>query len=240
MTRRKVSFALSETNDAFFVTLPKPSLKYVDFFLSLECVGTLCASGAYPNAKEITETIGVFEGARRHLKLAHGRSDVLAVSVGDGVFPRTAGYAAYLSQWTCLSVDPLLRLDDPRLASFASRTRRLELHAKNIEDVAIDANGFADVVFLFVHSHASVHAAIRSLKNAEHAKIHAVSMPCCFGDDLGIKPSTEFEDPHVLSVRRTVQIYADVLKATAEARPVRSLRPGASEAKAPSLGKKST
>ncbi|MCA2960417.1 MAG: hypothetical protein IOD12_09200, partial [Silvanigrellales bacterium] len=56
MTRRKVRFSLNETNDSFTVTIPKPSLKYLDFFLSLECVGTLSASGAYPNAKEVTET----------------------------------------------------------------------------------------------------------------------------------------------------------------------------------------
>ncbi len=227
MTRRKVRFSLNETNDSFTVTIPKPSLKYLDFFLSLECVGTLSASGAYPNAKEVTETIGVFEAARRHLRLAHERTDVLAVCVGDGVLPRTAAYAAYLSQWTCHSVDPLMRLEDPKLMAFAARTRRLELHAKKIEDLALDAKGYADVVFLFVHSHASLHAAMRSLTNADNARVHAVSMPCCFGDDLGLAPTAEFEDPHVLSVRRTLQIYADVPKTVRQSARVPALRPGA-------------
>ena len=227
MTRRKVQFSLNETNDSFTVTIPKPSLKYLDFFLSLDCVGTLSASGAYPNAKEVTETIGVFEAARRHLRLAHERTDVLAVCVGDGVLPRTAAYAVYLSQWTCHSIDPLLRLEDPKLVAFAARTRRLVLHAKKIEDVTLDATGYADVVFLFVHSHASLHAAMGSLTNADNARVHAVSMPCCFGDDLGLVPTAEFEDPHVLSVRRSLQIYADVPKAVRLAASAPAPRPGA-------------
>ena len=209
MTRRKTTFSLDETNDAFRVTLPKPSLRYVDFFLALECVGILTATGAYPNAKEISETIGVFEAARLRLGLAYARDDVLAVCVGDGVMPRTAAYVAYLAHWKAISVDPLLRLQDPRLVSFAARTRRLEMHARRIEETPIDATGFRDVVFLFVHSHASLRAAAASLRGAEGARIHAVSMPCCFGDDLGLAPTEIFDDPNVLSVKRTIQIYRD-------------------------------
>jgi len=125
------------------------------------------------------------------------------------VMPRTAAYVAYLAHWKSISVDPLLRLGDPRLAAFADRTRRLEMHARLIEDITIDASGFGDVVFLFVHSHASLRAAAASLRGAQGARIHAVSMPCCFGDDLGLPPTETFDDPNVLSVKRNIQIYRD-------------------------------
>jgi hypothetical protein len=209
MTRRKTTFALEETNDAFSVTLPKPSLRYVDFFLSLESVGTLTSMGGYPNAKEISETMGVFEAARLRSKLSYAREDVLAICVGDGVTPRTAAYVAYLAHWKAISVDPLLRISDPKVAAFAAKTRRLEMHAHPIEEVSIDAAGFRDVVFLFVHSHASLRAAVGCLRNAEGARIHAVSMPCCFGDDLGLAPTETYDDLNVLSVKRTLQIYRD-------------------------------
>jgi hypothetical protein len=238
MTRRRATFGIEETNDAFRVTLPKPCLKYVDFFLSLDCVGILSSSGAYPNCKEITETIGVFEAARLRVGLAHPREDVLAVCVGDGVFPRTAAYVAYLSRWKAVSVDPLLRIEDPRLQAFAQRTSRLHMHAQRIEDVRIDARGFTDVVFLFVHSHASLAAAVSALDGLAHdARIHAVSMPCCFGDDLGLAPTESYDDPNVLSVRRTLQVYRDMAVSLEKARlatgislnetPLRGRRPGA-------------
>jgi|GEM_PF-1982118 len=198
---------MEETNEAFHFTVPKPSLRYVDFFLSLKCVGTLAATGFYPSAKEISETIGIFEAARNRLRLAYSREDVLAVSVGDGVWPRTAAYVSYLSRWRSVSVDPLLRYDHPNVTDILAKTRGLSVLPHRIEDVTIDATGAKDVVFLFVHSHASLHAAARSLRNAEGVRVHALSMPCCFGDDLGLPPSETYEDPLVLSVKRSIQVY---------------------------------
>lgn len=207
---RRPALGVEETNDAFHVTLPKPSLKYVDFFLSLDCAGALAGTGFFPSCKEITETMAVFEAARTRLKLAYGRDDVLAVAVGDGVWPRTATYVAYMSRWKSVSVDPLLRLDHPKVAAAAASVRGLEMHASLVEDVTLDCAGFLDVVFLFVHSHASLAASVASLRGASGCRIHAVSMPCCFGDDLGLEPSETYDDPLVLSVRRGIQIYRDV------------------------------
>ena len=215
---------IEETNDAFVVTLPKPPLRYVDFFLSLDCAGELASTGFYGNCKEITETISLFEAARNRLKLAYGREDVLAIAVGDGVWPRTATYVSYLSRWRSVSVDPLLRVDHPKVMATAAKTKRLTLHPARIEDVSIDVADAADVVFLFVHSHASLHAAVRALRGAENARIHALSMPCCFGDDLGITPSETFNDPFVLSVKRSVQIYRDIPLAALAQDPIPSNR----------------
>jgi hypothetical protein len=224
---RKPKFGLEETNDSFTVTLPKPSLKYVDFFLSLDCVATLAGSGFFPTCKEITETMAVFEAARNKLGLSYSREDVLAVAVGDGVWPRTALYVAYMSKWKSVSVDPLLRVDHPKVRTAMEKARRLELLPQRVEDVEIDASGFSDVVFLFVHSHASLHAAVSSLRGlAEDCRVHAVSMPCCFGDDLGLEPSETFEDPLVLSVKRTLQIYRSFPLPGREAQAQPSPRPG--------------
>jgi hypothetical protein len=199
----------TETNSDYTLVVPKPSLKYVDFFLSLDCAGALAATGFYPSCKEISETIGVFEAARHRLKLHYGRSDVLAVAVGDGVWPRTALYAAYLSQWSCVSVDPLLRLEHPKVQKALKEAKRLQAFAEKVEDISLDAQGFSEVVFLFVHSHASLRASVACLKNAQHARIHAINMPCCFGDDLGLEASEIYDDSLVLSARREIQVYRD-------------------------------
>ena len=58
-----------ETNEYYTIKVTKPSLRYIDFFLKLNCATELVSTGFYPNGKEISETQGAFEAVRHKLKL---------------------------------------------------------------------------------------------------------------------------------------------------------------------------
>ena len=99
----------TETNREHVIRVPKPSLKYIDFFLGLKCAPVLLDSGFYPNAKEISETIGVFDKTRIALGLNYQSADVCMICIGDGHYPRTGLYAAHMTKWQVHSVDPAMQ-----------------------------------------------------------------------------------------------------------------------------------
>lgn len=203
---------LSEENEKYFIEIEKPSLKYINFFLRLHCAPLLVKSRFFPNAKEITETIGVFDTARRSLSLDFQDTKICVVIIGDGHVPRTGFYTALMTSWKVYSVDPAMSENMEKISSalqLSQKSARLTVLPSRIEDCEIDAQDFHTVVLLFVHSHASLKNSLLALKNATN--VHCVSLPCCQLDDLGIPPSCEMEDKHILSVERTVKIYKNVI-----------------------------
>ncbi|KAB8033309.1 hypothetical protein [Fluviispira multicolorata] len=208
MPRPVVDF--DETNEFYTIKVTKPSLRYIDFFLKLKCAGELISTGFYPNAKEISETQGVFEGARHKLKLNYKDSDVAIVVVGDGYNPRTGYYIACMTQWSVFSVDPAMQRDYEKIVQFINERKNLSIFPSQIEDCKIDLKKYKTIVLLFVHSHASLKASLNALQTNESAQIHAVSMPCCFDDDLGIPHDIKFDDPFVVSVHRSIFIYKNI------------------------------
>ncbi len=201
---------IDETNEFFTLKVTKPSLRYVDFFLKLKCAAELIATGFYPNAKEISETQGVFEGARHKLKLDYKDRSVAIVVVGDGYNPRTGYYIACMTQWSVFSVDPAMQRDYEKITHLIEKRKHLSIFPDQIENCKIDLEKFKTIVLLFVHSHASLKASVNALKTNDSAVIHAVSMPCCFDDDLGIPYDIKFDDPYVISVHRSIFIYKNI------------------------------
>ncbi|RQM20317.1 hypothetical protein B5M09_006706 [Aphanomyces astaci] len=94
----------------------KLSLRYLDEFVGdLTCSAQMLAWGLFPDAKEVSETMGVFNAVRKlglHEKdtAPPGVHDGIVI-VGDGVTPRTAAMFAYRTKgWTCYSVDPIMKV----------------------------------------------------------------------------------------------------------------------------------
>ncbi|RDB36447.1 hypothetical protein [Spirobacillus cienkowskii] len=201
-----------ETNDCYTIRVTKPSLKYIDFFLKLKCSAELVATGFYPNGKEISETQGAFEAIRHKLKLNYLDNSVAIVVVGDGYNPRTGYYIACMTNWQIFSVDPAMTRDYKDIVEKIKKRNNIKIFPQPIEECEFDISQFKTVVLLFVHSHASLKASVNSLKNSESVAIHAVSMPCCFDDDLGIPYNLKFDDPFVVSVHRTLFIYKNILQ----------------------------
>jgi hypothetical protein len=214
-----MEFEVQESNRSLTIVVPKPSLKYVDFFIGLRSAPRLLRSGFYPNSKEITESIGVFDTARMRLGLDHRDASIAFVSVGDGFFPRTGLYVAHLTQWQVHSVDPGMVENWDHVEAECREIRNLQLYPSLIEETDLLLSPqTARVVLAFVHSHASLEASVERARLAlltagvSGVRMDAVSLPCCLDDDLGRPPDEEIENPHILSVHRRVQIYKDVLR----------------------------
>ena len=201
-----------ETNEYYTIKVTKPSLRYIDFFLKLNCATKLVSTGFYPNGKEISETQGAFEAVRHKLKLDYKDESVAIVVVGDGYNPRTGYYVACMTKWKIFSVDPAMERDLSDITEKIKDRNNIQIFPKRIENCIFDMKAYSTVVLLFVHSHASLKASVNSLRMNHSTAIHAVSMPCCFDDDLGIPYDIKFDDPYVISVHRSLFIYKDIMR----------------------------
>ena len=95
---------------------------YLDKVFSMRCFEDLVRMRVFPDAKDISESYGFLQaairrgmsgnrakGSNRHRVKPERRRGVLVISIGDGSTARTATLAAFLTSWTCVSVDPMLR-----------------------------------------------------------------------------------------------------------------------------------
>lgn len=178
----------------------RKSLHYIGEMFSLRCAPDLLALGLFPDAKELTESFAAYHAVRNHLPRFSLRDpEVTLVSVGDGSTPRTAGTFAFRSSWRCISVDPLLRVNDPW------PIQRLELHPKRIEEIRIRA---PRVVVVAVHSHARLDAALRSIEAEDLA---VVAIPCCVPQILGAQDHDHnYVDHGILSPQRNIYIWSRI------------------------------
>ena len=131
--------------------------------------------------------------------------------IGDGKTPRTAAIFAFMSKWTCVSVDPQMSVfegieDPPPWASI----NRLRFHGTIIEDVPNHDDLPENAVIVMIHAHVSFWNTIRSI--GAKKKIAVVSCSCCNWlpeqSFLAGEPSdVEYEDLSVMSAKRTVKIW---------------------------------
>ena len=188
---------------AVTVTVPTPTLRYLDEFLSLRCRDDLLRLGLFPNAKEITESLAAYRAVKRALGDVRDLGDPArtAVVVGDGCTPRTAAVLAFRTRWRLYSVDPQLRTDERW-----GQVERLTVVPLRIEDWSLTLDGPAVVVA--VHSHASLGEAVLRVRAPELA---VVAIPCCVAQETGSLPDLEYEDWGVWSEKRTVQVWRRVV-----------------------------
>ncbi|MFW6008375.1 MAG: hypothetical protein ACOCP8_03825 [archaeon] len=179
----------------------KPTLKYVNKFLELDCKIDLMKYDIFPNAKEITETYAVYHAIRSNrnkFSISWNWDDNNTfISIGDGSTPRTAAFFAFMTNWDCHSVDPQLNIEEKY-----DNIKRLHLYDKKIQEVNFDT----DVAILsFVHSHVDVDESLKSINADEY---FIVAMPCC--QELSIddrEPDMVYSDWGCFSPKRKVKIW---------------------------------
>lgn len=181
--------------------------RYVNRLFKLACFPDIMASKIFPNVKELTESMAAVYAVFTHLNDDVDPADpnVSLVSVGDGSTPRTASLFAFMTKWTCVSVDPKLK-QGPWLAQ-GQPIRRLSLHTARIQDFQMVFD--RPLVITAVHSHAPIPATLQSLCSLTAR--HLVTIPCC--TDLSVpdrEPDVEYSDPHCWSSQRTVRVYRNV------------------------------
>ena len=184
----------------------KTTDRLLDEFLRLKCAPDILATGVFPNAKELSESMGAFESLRRAL-FGVDRDDLLRdpeivlYDVGAGRKPRSAVLAAFRSRWSCVAIDPMI---DPE-AENVQKIDRVEVFSGMVEDYEVrpeHADKFA-VVFA-VHNHAPLSATMDALRLRERPGYGLISIPCCVPHDVDVQWDEIREDWGIKSGRRTV------------------------------------
>lgn len=198
---------LIESKTLVTVKLKRPTMRYLDEFIGINCAPDLVALKVFPNSKEVTESFAAFRAVAKGLCYDHtvelSDPETLVICVGDGSTPRTAATFAFRSRWTAWSVDPRANWTPKgpvleRIKSFRCR----------IEDLVEDNSKFKQTIVVAVHSHAVLDVAVKHLQQTGHNVVAAIALPCCVPQTLfGIEPTISYEDWGIWSPKRTVLIW---------------------------------
>lgn len=180
-------------------TAQKGMTRYMNEFIKCRCSADLPEWGMFPNAKEVTESVGAYNALRQflHKKGTLFNEPHTCFVVGDGSTPRTGALIACRTAWHVTSIDPNLNGKE------YSHIRRLSLVKAKIEDVEFPKQKHAIIVL--VHSHAHM----ENIKNSIPADRYTViSMPCCVPDTKTFgAPVKQYVDPGIWSPKNTINIY---------------------------------
>lgn len=182
--------------------------QYINEFLRLKCAPELIEWKLFPNAKEITESIGCYNAVLHYIIekeldpcIKLNDSAINLVSVGDGSTPRTAALFAMRSAWQCYSVDPNAN------ARNYSQIKRLTIIKTKVEDCGYRLHFENPTIIVCVHSHAKLDAVLNKI----HAPVlHLVTIPCCVPHDLYNRPYIGYRDKGIRSEKNEVKIWLNV------------------------------
>ncbi|CAK4699946.1 hypothetical protein LEN26_011868 [Aphanomyces euteiches] len=187
------------------------SLRYMNEFVGkLQCAPQLLQLQIFPDAKEVSESMGLFNAARRFLPLDDATQGIDGiVVVGDGSTPRTAVMFAYRTRgWTCFSVDPEMRVSsENETVPWEGIERVVPIRAK-IEDIQIHLRR---AIVVLVHAHVTLEQAL----SAVHAEsiVGVLTVPCCnwYGQQEELferHPDLVYDDFSILSDHREIRVWA--------------------------------
>ena len=175
--------------------------RYINEFVQLKCAPDLLNWKLFPNAKEITESMGIFHAVKRTIDVPLSDNTVNLVCVGDGHTPRTAGLFAVMTNWNCYSIDPLMR--DKWVTN--GKIKRLTVIKDRIENTPLEFDSLTIIVL--PHSHASLKEV---LKNIQAPVRHLVVMACCVPQDIPNVPYIGYWDTQIWSEKNTIKIYLNI------------------------------
>lgn len=211
MNKKSPLVEYNSTSNQVNVVLKKETPVYLDEFMRLHKIcHDLVDNQLFPNAKEVSESFGCYNAARKYLKRNFAPDDpsVVLVAVGDGTTPRTAATFAFRTAWQCYSVDPLLKPKEyPNID-------RLTVLRQKIEDVPPQIFGNPDkVVIVACHSHANLPNTISALRRDDKPlqQIAVIALPCCKKQELDVPPDREYTDWGVWSPKKDFRIWHDVV-----------------------------
>lgn len=188
--------------------------QYINEFLRLKCAPELIEWKLFPNAKEITESIGCYNAVLHYIVEKESELNVPIklndptinlVSVGDGSTPRTAALFAMRTEWNCISVDPQLKptASNPKDYSMIHGLTLLRCH---IEDCT-DLHFTSPCIIVCVHSHAPLDAILNKISAPI---LHLVTIPCCIPHNLYNRPYIGYRDRGIRSEKNEVKIWLNV------------------------------
>lgn len=188
--------------------------RHVDEFLGLHCAADLLTARLFPNGKEITESMGVYNALREHLyipgRVRFDDSEVTVFVVGDGHMPRTGALIAFRSRWRVYSIDPASRVKGEPGANFTNLGHGIIAKRLTVVKAKIEDCGFCvcegKVIVVMVHSHATLDNVFAGIK---FDTADFVVIPCCVHQP-GIGEYIEYEDIDMWTPKNKVIISYDV------------------------------
>lgn len=212
-----INVKYSETQNQIQLQFQKPTLRYLDEFIKLKCAPDLLALKVFPNAKEITESMGAYNVMRKYLlhlkEYELGNDNICCLMIGDGCTPRTGALFAFRTNWQIYSIDPRLRvtgkptiLNGWKLLTIS----RLTICPVKAEDFRFQLPVYKKIIIVAVHSHASLKKTVKNIKQQFKGTIDIISIPCCVSDDLDRQPDVSYLDWGIHSEKRRINIYKGV------------------------------
>ncbi|KAG3071440.1 hypothetical protein PI124_g21143 [Phytophthora idaei] len=195
---------------------PPVSLRYLNEFVGkLHCAPALLQHGLFPDAKEVTESMALFNAVRRYVEpknkgeslKENGKYDGITV-VGDGNTPRTAAMFAFrMRGWKCYSVDPAMEKGTSERSKGWADVSNLVTVRNKIENVRI---ALRRAIVVLVHAHVTLDQALSAVQAEQVCGV--VTLPCCnwYGQQetlFGRGPDLVYDDFSVLSDHREIRLW---------------------------------
>ncbi|ETP30518.1 hypothetical protein F442_20509 [Phytophthora nicotianae P10297] len=206
----------AETIATVSPSTPPVSLRYLNEFVGkLHCAPALLQHGLFPDAKEVTESMALFNAVRRYIEPKNkgeslkesGKHDGIVV-VGDGNTPRTAAMFAFrMRGWKCYSVDPAMEKGSSERSKGWADVSNLVTVRNKIENVRISLRR---AIVVLVHAHVTLDQALSAVQAEQVCGV--VTLPCCnwYGQQeilFGRGPDLVYDDFSVLSDHREIRLW---------------------------------
>lgn len=207
-----------ESYNAVRVTIKKPTLRYLDEFISLRCSLDLLGLKLFPNAKEITESMAAFNAVRRNIsykaQINYDGSNISLFDIGCGQMPRTAALFAMRTKWKCYAIDPKLLTYTDAIPFFP--INNLYHGQCKFEEMLFPEESRNNIfIFTLVHAHIDLEEIIKFIHKYRPPYAYIINIPCCeFSHDEIIKKNhsllpliAEYEDFGIHSPMRHIYVY---------------------------------
>ncbi|EGZ19495.1 hypothetical protein PHYSODRAFT_558296 [Phytophthora sojae] len=195
---------------------PPVSLRYLNEFVGkLHCAPALLRHGLFPDAKEVTESMALFNAVRRYMEPKSSGEELQGdgkhngiVVVGDGNTPRTAAMFAFrMRGWKCYSVDPAMEKGTSERSKGWADVANLVVVRNKIENVRI---ALRRAIVVLVHAHVTLDQALSAVQAEQVCGV--VTLPCCnwYGKQellFGRGPDLVYDDFSVLSDHREIRLW---------------------------------
>ncbi|KAE8987887.1 hypothetical protein PR003_g5620 [Phytophthora rubi] len=195
---------------------PLVSLRYLNEFVGkLHCAPALLQHGLFPDAKEVTESMALFNAVRRYIEPKSNGEELQGsdkhdgiVVVGDGNTPRTAAMFAFrMRGWKCYSVDPVMEKGTSERSRGWADVSNLVVVRNKIENVRI---ALRRAIVVLVHAHVTLDQALSAVQAEQVCGV--VTLPCCnwYGKQevlFGRGPDLVYDDFSVLSDHREIRLW---------------------------------
>jgi hypothetical protein len=168
----------------------KNQLQHIDVFLN----NYSQLLPLFPNAKEITETMGILNCLYHKIPIKINRKNpnIVCYVLGDGCTPRTGATTAISSNFKVYSIDPAMK-QKPVIT-------RLEIRkCRSQEFIEISQTAELSII-LNVHSHADL---LEFWKRIPSPKV-AIAIPCCVPQLTDIEPTGSYKDPKIYSEKNEI------------------------------------